>query len=43
MRRSGFLRSVSKAGAFVHLAFLGLVVVNLVAGFHALGTLLSVG
>jgi len=40
---SGFLRSVSRAGAPAHLAFLGLVVVNLVSGFHALGTLLAVG
>src|SRR5258705_5666784 len=39
----GFLRSVSGAGATAHLAFLGLVVVNLVSGFHALGTLLAVG
>ena len=39
----GFLRSVSRAGAPAHLAFLGLVVVNLVSGFHALGTLLAVG
>src|SRR5262247_1140156 len=39
----GFLRSVSQAGAPAHLAFLGLVVVNLVSGFHALGTLLAVG
>jgi zinc/manganese transport system permease protein len=39
----GFLRSVSRAGAPVHLAFLGLVVLNLVGGFHALGTLLAVG
>jgi zinc/manganese transport system permease protein len=39
----GFLRSVSRAGGFVHLTFLGLVVLNLVAGFHALGTLLAVG
>ncbi len=39
----GFLRSVSGAGAFVHLAFLALVVLNLVGGFHALGTLLAVG
>jgi zinc/manganese transport system permease protein len=38
-----FLRSVSRAGAPTHLAFLVLVVVNLVAGFHALGTLLAVG
>jgi zinc/manganese transport system permease protein len=38
-----FLRSVSAAGAPAHLAFLALVVVNLVSGFHALGTLLAVG
>lgn len=38
-----FLRSVSKLGSLVHFAFLGLVVLNLVAGFQALGTLLSVG
>lgn len=38
-----FLRSVSKLGSPVHFVFLGLVVVNLVAGFQALGTLLSVG
>lgn len=39
----GFLRSVSGAGGPVHIAFLALVVINLVAGFHALGTLLAVG
>ncbi|MBB6012027.1 zinc/manganese transport system permease protein [Aquamicrobium lusatiense] len=38
-----FLRSVSKLGSPVHFIFLGLVVLNLVAGFQALGTLLSVG
>ena len=38
-----FLRSVSRAGAPVHIAFLALVVMNLVGGFHALGTLLAVG
>ncbi len=38
-----FLRSVSRAGGPTHIIFLGLVVLNLVAGFHALGTLLSVG
>lgn len=38
-----FLRSVSRAGGPVHIAFLALVVINLVAGFHALGTLLAVG
>lgn len=39
----GFLRSVSRAGALAHIAFLALVVMNLVGGFHALGTLLAVG
>jgi zinc/manganese transport system permease protein len=39
----GFLRSVSRAGTPTHLAFLGLVVLNLVGGFNALGTLLAVG
>ena len=38
-----FLRSVSRAGAPAHIAFLALVVLNLVGGFHALGTLLAVG
>jgi zinc/manganese transport system permease protein len=38
-----FLRSVSRAGALAHLMFLALVVVNLVNGFQALGTLLAVG
>ena len=38
-----FLRTVSRAGAPAHLAFLALVVINLVSGFHALGTLLAVG
>ncbi|MBI4045338.1 MAG: metal ABC transporter permease [Devosia nanyangense] len=38
-----FLRSVSKAGPVVHFLFLGLVVLNLVGGFQALGTLLAVG
>jgi zinc/manganese transport system permease protein len=38
-----FLRSVSRIGTVVHFAFLGLVVLNLVGGFQALGTLLSVG
>ncbi len=39
----GFLRSISRAGAPVHIIFLGLVVLNLVGGFQALGTLLAVG
>ncbi|MEM1364396.1 MAG: metal ABC transporter permease [Pseudomonadota bacterium] len=38
-----FLKSVSKLSAFTHFAFLALVVLNLVAGFHALGTLMAVG
>ncbi len=39
----GYLRSVSGTGAVVHIAFLVLVVLNLVAGFRALGTLMAVG
>ncbi|MEO0036717.1 MAG: hypothetical protein RLZZ501_2740 [Pseudomonadota bacterium] len=39
----GFLRAAGGAGALVHLAFLALVVLNLVAGFQALGTLMAVG
>jgi zinc/manganese transport system permease protein len=39
----GFLRSVSGAGATAHVAFLALVVLNLVGGFQVLGTLLAVG
>jgi zinc/manganese transport system permease protein len=39
----GFLRSVSGAGGVAHIAFLALLVINLVSGFHALGTLLAVG
>ncbi|MDA9532843.1 metal ABC transporter permease [Bradyrhizobium sp. CCBAU 25338] len=38
-----FLRTVSRAGGPAHLAFLALVVINLVNGFQALGTLLAVG
>jgi zinc/manganese transport system permease protein len=38
-----FLRTVSRAGAPTHLVFMALVVINLVNGFHALGTLLAVG
>jgi zinc/manganese transport system permease protein len=38
-----FLRSVSGLGTPTHFVFLALVVLNLVAGFQALGTLLSVG
>jgi zinc/manganese transport system permease protein len=38
-----FLRTVSRAGGPSHLVFLALVVINLVNGFQALGTLLAVG
>ena len=38
-----FLRSVSGLSAVTHFAFLALVVLNLVGGFHALGTLMAVG
>ncbi|MEM6729013.1 MAG: metal ABC transporter permease, partial [Pseudomonadota bacterium] len=38
-----FLRSVSRLSAVTHFIFLSLVVMNLVAGFHALGTLMAVG
>ena len=38
-----FLRSVSGLSAITHLTFLALVVLNLVGGFHALGTLMAVG
>ena len=39
----GYLRSVSGLSPIAHHAFLVLVVVNLVGGFHALGTLMAVG
>lgn len=38
-----FLRRHSKIGTTTHLVFLALVVLNLVAGFQALGTLMAVG
>jgi zinc/manganese transport system permease protein len=38
-----FMRSVSGQGALVHSLFLVLIVLNLVAGFQVLGTLMSVG
>lgn len=38
-----FLRSVRGRGALYHLLFLFLLVINLVAGFQTLGTLMSVG
>jgi zinc/manganese transport system permease protein len=39
----GFMRAVRGHGSFFHLLFLFLVVINLVAGFQALGTLMAVG
>lgn len=39
----GYLRTVSGWGAAMHFIFLALVVLNLVAGFRALGTLMAVG
>lgn len=38
-----FLRSVGGGGTLYHFVFLGLVVVNLVAAFQALGSLMAVG
>lgn len=38
-----FLRQVSRMGPWVHIGFLMLVVLNLVGGFHAMGTLMAVG
>ncbi|MCF3935503.1 metal ABC transporter permease [Acuticoccus sp. M5D2P5] len=38
-----FLGTVSRLSPVAHFAFLGLAVLNLVAGFHALGTLMAVG
>ncbi|MGE0061270.1 MAG: metal ABC transporter permease [Xanthobacteraceae bacterium] len=37
-----FLRTVSRGGGIAHLAFLIVLVLNLVSGFHAFGTLLGV-
>ncbi|WP_130731226.1 metal ABC transporter permease [Komagataeibacter xylinus] len=39
----GFMRMTGSRGALYHMVFLFLVVINLVAGFEALGTLMSVG
>ncbi len=39
----GFLRGTSRWSAAAHFGFLALLVINLVAGFHALGTLMAVG
>lgn len=38
-----FLSSVSRMGPVAHIAFLLLAVLNLIAGFHAIGTLMAVG
>lgn len=38
-----FLRAVSRLSPVAHYGFLMLVVLNLVSGFHALGTLMAVG
>ncbi|CAK0764687.1 zinc/manganese transport system permease protein [Gammaproteobacteria bacterium] len=38
-----FLRAVGGRGPLVHMVFLALVVLNLVGGFQALGTLMAVG
>src|SRR5258707_14325026 len=40
---AGFLGSVSPSGGVAHISFLALVALNLVGGFQALRTLLSVG
>jgi len=39
----GFLKAVGGHGGATHMLFMALVVVNLVAGFQALGTLMAVG
>ena len=39
----GFMRAIRGHGSLYHLLFLFLVVINLVAGFQALGTLMAVG
>jgi zinc/manganese transport system permease protein len=39
----GFLRVIGRAGPIAHMTFVTLVVLNLVGGFHALGTLMVVG
>ena len=38
-----FLRRTGKASSAAHFGFLFLMVINLVAGFHALGTLMAIG
>ncbi len=39
----GFLKAVGGRGSVIHVAFMLVMVLNLIAGFQALGTLLSVG
>jgi len=39
----GFMRSIGGHGAFYHLIFMGLVVLNMVSAFQALGTLMALG
>jgi len=39
----GFLRAVGAWSPVAHYGFIALLVINLVAGFHALGTLMAVG
>ena len=43
MLRPGFLRAVGGKGGLAHIAFLALVVLNMVGGIQALGTLMAVG
>lgn len=38
-----FLKTISRSSSYAHYGFLILVVINLVSGFHAMGTLMSVG
>ena len=40
---SAFLARISRLGPVAHYGFMILLVLNLVAGFHALGTLMAVG
>ena len=40
---NSFLRRSGRASAIAHYGFLLLMVINLVAGFHALGTLMAIG
>lgn len=40
---SSFLRRSSRSSSIAHYGFLFLMVINLVAGFHALGTLMAIG